>query len=418
MLAFWAVVAVFIIITFAFLLPPLFRTQDTSEVVALGDLTVSVYQDQFDELDNDLKNQIISQEQYDLAKIDLEKNLLDDMEKAGQPDDLLKTPTSTSSLSNKIAAGLIIVAMPIASVVLYNAWGGGAAALDPDSVPLEVQNDQHEDDIEGMLNTLIVRLEEDPSDGEGWYMLGRTYQFLKRYPEAVVAFERSLPLGGNQSADLLANYADSIAMASNRVLTDKAIAALEQALEVDPEHVKSLWLLGTSAYQEQRYPKALEYWERLMLVLPAGSEEANTISANIGEVRSLMGLPPVASVEAPEPVSDVRIQGTVSLADEIAAKASPDDTVFVFARAASGSRMPLAIVRKQVKDIPFDFTLDDSMAMSAATKLSSVSQVIVSVRVSKTGNAMPQPGDLEGMSDVLDVMHSEPLNLLVDRVIE
>ncbi len=417
MLAFWAVVAVFIIITFAFLLPPLFRTQDTSEVVALGDLTVSVYQDQFDELDNDLKNQIISQEQYDLAKIDLEKNLLGDMEKAGQPDDLTKTPVS--SLSNKITAGLIIVAIPIASVVLYNTWGGGVAALDPDSVPLEVQNGQHEDDIEGMLNTLITRLEEDPSDGEGWYMLGRTYQFLKRYPEAVTAFERSLPLGGNQSADLLANYADSIAMASNRVLTDKAIAALEQALTVDSEHVKSLWLLGTSAYQEQRYPKALEYWERLMRVLPPDSQEANTISANIGEVRSIMGLPAVTSVEAAESLmNDVRIQGTVSLADEIAAKASPEDTVFVFARAANGSRMPLAIVRKQVKDLPFDFTLDDSMAMSAATKLSSVSQVIVSVRVSKTGNAMPQPGDLEGMSDVLDVAHSEPLSLLVDRIIE
>jgi len=425
MLGFWAIVAIFIAITFAFLLPPLLRTRDTSGIVARKDLTVTVYQDQFAELENDLKNEVISQDQYDQAKVDLEKNLLEDIGKADQADEIEKA--KSSPLGNKIAAGIIIACVPIFSVTLYNAWGGGAAALDPESVPQEVKNEQHKDDIEGMLNSLIARLKEDPTDGEGWYMLGKTYQFLKKYPEAVDAFERSLPLGGSQNADVLASYADAIAMAANRNLTDKAINVLKQAIQIDPNHVKSLWLVGTAAYQEKNYPEALEYWERLVKVLPPGSDEANQITANIGEVRSLMGMPPMANVSAAPAtvstttspaISNARIQGTVSLGGAVASQASPEDTVFVFARAASGPRMPLAIVRKQVKDIPFDFTLDDSLAMNPSMKLSSVPKVVVGARVSKTGNAIPQPGDLEVMSSALDVSGSAPLNLVINEVIK
>lgn len=418
MLVFWAIVAVFVVITFAFLLPPLFKARDTSGIVSRKDLTVTVYQDQFSELDNDLKNETISQDQYNQAKVDLEKNLLDDMGKAEKLDKVDSAPIS--AISNKVVAGLIVLVIPISSVILYNTWGGGVAALDPESIPQEVKNQQHKDDIDGMLDGLITRLDEDPTDGESWYMLARTYQYLKRYPEAITAFERALPLGGNQSADVLSSYADSIAMASNRVLTDKAIAALELALEVDPVHIKSLWLLGTSAYQEKRLPDALKYWERLVQVLPADSEEAKKISTNIGEVRALMGMAPMPNVTAPAPVavSDVSIQGNVSLSPELISLASPEDTVFVFARSSTGSRMPLAIIRKQVKDLPFSFTLDDSLAMNVSMRLSSVSHVIVGARVSKTGNAMPQPGDLEGVSDVLTVSQSPTIDLVIRNEIK
>jgi len=430
MLGFWAIVAIFVAITLAFLLPPLLRRSDTSDVVARKELTITVYQDQFAELDNDLKNAVISQDQYDQAKIDLEKNLLEDIGKADQLDALEKT--KPSPLSNKIAAGIIIAVVPIFSVSLYQAWGGGAAAIDPESVPPEVKNEQHQQDIKGMVDSLVARLEADPSDGEGWYMLGKTYQFQKQYAEAVKAFERSLPLGGSMNADVLASYADAIAMASNRTLTQKAVDVLKQAIQIDPKHVKSLWLVGTAAYQEKNYPEALEYWQRLLKVLPEGSDEANQISANVAEVRSLMGMSPLANVSAmpstpttePAPVqasvaiSNAKIQGTVSLGGAVASKAAPEDTVFVFARAANGPRMPLAIVRKQVKDIPFDFTLDDSLAMNPSMKLSSVPKVVVSARVSKTGNAMPQPGDLEGISNVLDVGNSQPLTLVINKVIQ
>jgi len=433
MFGFWAIAAVFVLVTLAFLLPPLFKKSKVSSVVARKDLTVTVYQDQFSELENDLKNQIISEDQYTQAKTDLEKNLLEDMGKAEKLDEI--ETSSQSPLSSKIAAGLVIVAVPIASLSLYGLWGAGAEAIAPDSIPEEVkiakQKHNQKETIENMLVQLETRLKEDPTDGEGWFMLARSYQFLKRYDDAVMAFEKSLPLGGSQSADVLSSFADAIAMASDRQLTDKAVSVLKQALAIDPNHVKSLWLVGTAAYQNKNNQEALEYWERLYAILPPGSDDANQIAMNLGEVRSLLGLPPMdkntfsrpqqPTAAAPaamvEPMSDVRVQGTVSLSGAVASKASPEDVVFVFARAASGPRMPLAIVRKQVKDIPFDFSLDDSLAMNPSMKISSVPNVIVGARISKTGNAMPQPGDLQGMSGVISTSGNQPISLVIKEVI-
>jgi hypothetical protein len=97
------------------------------------------------------------------------------------------------------------------------------------------------------------------------------------------------------------------------------------------------------------------------------------------------------------------VSGEVRLSDALKASVSPDDTVFVFARAVDGPKMPLAIVRKQVRDLPLQFELDDSSAMSPATRLSTAQRVVVGARVSKSGSATPQPGDLQGMSPVVDV---------------
>jgi len=429
MLAFWAVVAVLVAIALVLLLPPLLKKRDTSGVVARKDLTVTVYQDQYNELENDLNNGTISQEQYDQAKIDLEKNLLEDVGKASRQDEAENAGGDTSQLANRISAAFIFLAVPVLTVSLYNLWGGGIEAIAPESIPeeerLAKQQHNQKESIQAMLAQLEERLRVDPNDGEGWFMLAKSYQFLKRYDDAVKAYAQTLPLGGNQSADVLSAYADAIAMASNRTLTEEAVNVLKQALQIDPRHIKSLWLVGTAAYQQQNYNEALKYWERLYVVLEPGSDDANQIAMNIGEVRSLLGMPPMSEsqmssvTQAPEPVeSDARIQGTVSLSGEIASQASPEDIVFVFARAASGPRMPLAIIRKQVKDIPFDFTLDDSLAMNPSMKLSSVPQVIVGARISKTGNAMPQPGDLEGITAALNVSANDPVSLVINKIIQ
>ena len=430
MLGFWAVVAVLIVIALAFLLPPLLKNRNSSSVVARKDLTATVYQDQFNELENDLKNGTISQEQFDSAKIDLEKNLLEDIGKAEKLD--AQEKSKSFSASGRIAAGVISICVPILTLLLYSHWGAGVEGIAPETIPEseQIAKQQHnqKETIQKMLGQLEEKLKENPDDGEGWFMLARSYQFLKRYDDSVKAFERSLPLGGSQSADVLSSYADAIAMAAGRQLTPKAIQVLEQAIQLEPDHIKSLWLLGTAAYQNKDYPEALKYWEKLYAVLPHGSEDQQQIATNIGEIRSLMGMPPMPEQSAmptsnqqqlaANDISNARIQGRVSLAGVVAGKASPEDTVFVFARAVSGPRMPLAIIRKKVKDIPFEFTLDDSLAMNPSMRLSSVSDVIVGARVSKTGNAMPQVGDLEGMSNSLSVSANEVVNLVIDRVIK
>jgi len=425
MLAFWAIVAVFVVITLALLLPPLLKSREVKGVVARKDLTITVYKDQFDELENDLKNNTITEEQYKKAKIDLEKNLLEDVDKAEKQDEL---KVDVSQTSNKIVAAFIVIFVPVISVSLYSLWGAGVEGIAPETIPEETrlaqQQHNQQESMEAMLQQLEDRLKVDPNDGESWFMLARSYAFLQRFDDSVAAYKKTLQLGGDQSAEVLSSYADVLAMAAGRRLTDEAIAVLQKATEINPSHIKSLWLLGTAAHQNQDYNTSLKYWERLYSLLEPGSDDQNQMVDTINQTRNQLGMPPfevtkvIPATPADQQVSDVRIQGTVSLSDEMNAKVDDSDTVFVFARAASGPRMPLAIIRKQVKDMPFDFTLDDSLAMNPSMKLSSVSQVVVSARISKTGDAMPQAGDLQGASSVLSVGTRDPIALVIDSVVQ
>lgn len=179
--------------------------------------------------------------------------------------------------------------------------------------------------------------------------------------------------------------------------------------------------MGTAAYQDQNFQAAMEFWQRLYDALPADSKDREQIAANINEVRSNMGLQPITVTPAQPAMSssaagNASIRGTVSLGGAVANKAAPEDTVFVFARAAQGPRMPLAIVRKQVKDLPFDFELNDSMAMNPSMKLSAFPTVVVGARISKSGNAMPQPGDLEGFSSEVSTVGTNEVNLTINRL--
>ncbi len=418
MVVFGVIAAAMIIAALAFVLPPLLRKRVDDKVVAHKELMVTVYQDQLRELENDLKNGIISDDQYQQAKADIEHNLLADVE--------LAEARAAAAVKNKTSRGtavVIAIFLPVMAVGLYMNWGAGSAGLDPESATPQVNAEQHQQqDIEQLLQQLRARLETQPDDLEGWYMLGRTYQFLRRFDEAVAAFDKALQLGGDRSADVLSSYADALAMANGRYLTPEAIALLERALKADPFHPKSLWLAGTAAYQEQEYTTALQYWERLLTILPPGSEDARQILANIDQTRSLAGLPPRAEASpvtppAPESAQPVVLTGRVMLDPALRERVNPEDTVFVFARAAQGPRMPLAIVRRQAKDLPFEFRLDDSMAMNPQMPLSRFAHVVVGARISKTGDAMPQPGDLEGYSGMINLADAQPIQLVIDTEI-
>ena len=194
----------------------------------------------------------------------------------------------------------------------------------------------------------------------------------------------------------------------------KSLELIERALKADPTHWKALALAGTAAFNRKDYKGAVAYWERMKATVPPGSPIAGSIDASIAEARELGGLQaqPGARQVRPRPsprrrrrrvprpqaatLPGATIGGTVSLAPALAARAAPTDTVFIFARASEGPRMPLAILRKQVKDLPVAFTLDDSMAMAPNFALSNFPSVIVGARISKSGNASPQSGDLEG----------------------
>ena len=270
--------------------------------------------------------------------------------------------------------------------------------------------------IEAMTGKLVARLKEQPDDAEGWAMLGRSYTVLGRHPEALPAYERAVALRADD-AQLLADYADSLAVKNQRVLAGEPMKWVEKALKIDPRNVKALALAGTNAFVGKDYAGAVKYWEQVIQFGPADSGYVQQVQAGLTEARELAGLPPVAgkpagataatpaatalpapAAQPPVSLSNKQVSGTVSLAPALAKQAGPEDTLFVFARGPDGKGMPLAILRRQVKDLPLQFTLDDSTAMSPAAKISGVSSVVVSARISKTGEAFPQAGDLSGQT--------------------
>jgi cytochrome c-type biogenesis protein CcmH len=311
---------------------------------------------------------------------------------------------------------VVALAVPICSVSIYLVLGSPqglnpnrASAAQAQASPHELSQGQ----IESMAASLAQRLESNPDDVEGWVMLARTYSALGRFDQAVTAYakaEARFPT----NAQLLADYADSLAMAQGQTLRGKPEVLIQRALAADGNNLKALALAGSVEFEKQDFAKAAEYWKRILPLLPADSEMGNSVRASIKEAEDKQGGAPslptaVAKAEQageakpseaskPAAAKSERLSGTIKLAPALAARAAPDDTVFVLARPAQGSRMPLAAVRVKVRDLPLEFSFDDSMAMSPAAKLSDFDSVVVAARVTKSGNVMPQPGDLEGVS--------------------
>ena len=286
-----------------------------------------------------------------------------------------------------------------------------AAGNSTQTAPQAVTREQ----VTAMVDKLAARMQAQPDDPEGWNMLGRSYMNLGRVDEALVAFQRALKIKP-ADANVLTEYADALAVKNGRTLDGEPTALLDRALKLEPDNLKALALAGTAAFNRGDFATAVTHWERVVQIGPADGQLVEMARSGVAEARARgkvaaaaaaitpAATPPSASAApaaagAPGP----GITGTVRLSAALQSQAAPEDTVFIFARPAQGARMPLAIVRKQVKDLPFDFKLDDSQAMSPAAKLSGATRVIVGARISKSGQAMPQPGDLEGLSAPVDV---------------
>lgn len=254
--------------------------------------------------------------------------------------------------------------------------------------------------IETMIQRLVDRLKAAPEDAEGWSMLARAYTALGRHSDALPAYKRVLQLRPN-NAQALVDYADGLGVANNRSLDGEPAQLIAQALKIDPGNVKALSLSGTVAFNKGEYAAAADLWERAIKSADPASDFTRQLQGAVNEARQRAGQPPQAPVAAAVAASGASISGRVTLSAELKGKVSPEDTVFIFARAAQGPRIPLAILRKKVSDLPLDFKLDDSLAMSPSAKLSGAAEVVVGARVSKSGDAMPRPGDWQGISSAV-----------------
>lgn len=239
-----------------------------------------------------------------------------------------------------------------------------------------------------VLAKLKARTEADPEDGDAWLALAQSYRSQRDFTAASAAYAKAQSLLP-PDADLLADYADAMAAAQDRRLDGEPIALVEQALQIDSDHPKALWLAATAALQRGDNAQAKTHWRHLQRLLPIDSPDRRIIDRNLAALDGQSMDPAPAQADSAAPAM---VRGRVDISPELRARVSDEDTVFIFARAADGPPMPLAVLRKQVRDLPFEFSLDDSLAMQPQLKLSGFEQVMLGARVSRSGTVTQQPG--------------------------
>lgn len=383
--------AIMALVAMLFVALPLLRHRKPDVAPAQDAANVAIYSDQIAELENDLSNGLLSQAQFDLAKPELERRLLQDV-----PVSFAEKPATQSARWFGVTLSLLV---PLLAVGIYFQLGAPDAINAPAAVDQTAS--EHNQEIEAILPQLLQHLQNQPDDIAAWKNLGRALLALQRFDEAAQAFEKITQITPN-SAAAFADYADSLGMAQGQKLAGKPTQVIAQALKLDPKNPKALYLSGFASIEAGNLKEAIKHWETLLAQLPPEQRGVDTLREKIADLKQQAGLasPTAEAATAVKPTdgATVTISGQARLSPALKSQASPEDTVFVFARAVQGPKMPLALMRVQVKDLPVEFKLDDSMAMSPQMKLSNFPDVVIVARVSKSGTAITQPGDLEGVS--------------------
>ena len=402
-----------LVLALVLVLPALLNANGGNKYPAKGaaDANLSVLRSQLTQLDADFEAGVINHDQLALAKGEIERRAL---EEESAP---VLSVAPAKSTRTAWVLGLI---MPLLALGIYG-FLGNIQALDPANLQAKAETDPTPEQIEAMVSAFAARLEAVPAsetpDPKAWEMLARSYAAMQRFPDANKAYKRAVELNpGN--AQLLADHADVLAMMQSQSMVGEPTRLFERALVLDPNNVKALALAGSAAFERKDFAKAIQFWSKAQGLAPPGSDFAKGLASSVEEVRLASGQtgPPAAAKSAPTPNSaSASIQGMVSLSPAMKSNVAPDDTVFIFARAAQGPRMPLAILKRKASELPITFTLDDSTAMADELKLSKFELVVVGARVSKSGNALPQSGDLVGQSVPVKAGDGK-LTLVIDSV--
>ena len=397
---FWAIAILLVVATLAVLVVPLLRAAPPRVRPAESDAAAAIYRDQSRQLDADAAAGVIDADERRAAHDEIVERL--GAELAATPD----SRTSSSTRAAWIAALALVALLPATALVFYLVLGN------PQALDANVARGRlAEPEIVAMVEKLAARMKAQPDDPKGWLLLGRSMGALQRYDESADAYAKAaerLP----SDVDVLADWADATAMAQGRKLAGKPSEIVQRALALNPKHLKSLALAASAAMERRDDKAAIGYWNRLLAELPPDSDYARDVRGTIAQLGGTAATPQ----EPPKAAAAGRISGRVSVAAEIASRVPPQATLFVYARAAKGPRMPLAILRATARDLPLDFVLDDSMAMQSGATLSSATAVVVEARLSASGQAAPSSGDLSGESAVV-APGANNLSITINRIV-
>jgi len=402
------IVSALILIAFGFILPPLWR-KPALLAADLDQRNILIAQHRLAELKENRRLGGLSQAQYDEQLADLEQALSDDLD--------IKSNVSLASSQGRWVIYVLVVAVPVLAGWLYFTLGNYPAvshsaemAVDPDTLK--------QAEVNKMVEGLAEKMKANPDDAQGWLMLGRSYKVLEQHGKAVDAFAHAYQLLGDQ-AEIMLLYADALAFVNDKNLTGKPAELVFKALALEPDNMNALWLGGMAKAQQGDTATAITLWKKLEALLPPGSESQQEIQGLLAKVESASpqaAAQPDAAPTANVPGAAITVQ--VSLAPELQKSATPGDTVFVYAQALSGPKMPLAIVRKQVSDLPLTASLDDTMAMMPNMKLSNFAEVKLLARISKSGNAMSQSGDMIGSIDQVALTDKNSHTIIINGTVK
>jgi len=432
---FWIISALLILIAFAFLIPPMLRKQE-SDSEARRQQNILIANEQLEELETRYENGEIDKNDYEQGREELEVTLYANV----KDDDAL---AGTSSRKPVLSVLLVILIIPLISILFYLKIGNplfttaldsreiAAEAMKKPDVPRKADGTP---DIDAMVAGLQKKMEQNPDNAKGWFMLGRSYMVLKRYPDAVSAYEKALKLMP-ESANIMLSLADAMAMTTNGNISGRPAALINKALSLEPNNLTALWLGGMAARQQGDHVTAIKRWTKVLAQIsdPKEQQEVKALIAEAskqltGEQKDQLGLgseqlatalkTPVADQDKTTSQASTKqgITLNIALSPEMKTKANPNDLVFVYAKAMSGPPMPLAAAKVQVKDLPLKVVLTDEMAMIPSMKLSSFKQVKVGARVSKSGQPISQNGDL--YTEKPNVEIGQTVDLLINDVVK
>ena len=399
---FWIAASALLLVALAFLLLPILRGRRAQAEEDRTALNVALYEERLAELTAQHAAGTLSDAQLEAGRADAARELLEDTENSDSP--------KIAKLGRSVPL-IAAVLVPLVGYGLYMHWGAS------DKVQMARQFSEQPRTVGEMTAHLEQAVKDQPDSAEAWYFLGRTYMNQERPADAAKAFARVVELAGRQP-ELLGQWAQAQYFAGDRQWSEQLQALTDEALQADPQELTSLGLLGIAAYEEGRYQDAVRFWEQLVAALPENDPSREAIRGGIERARQQVdgGSGNAEAGEAPAAASTqaAALQIQVQLDPKVAETVSPEDSVFVFARAVNGPPVPLAAKRLTVGDLPATVTLSDADAMVPSLKISSVEQVTVMARVSRTGDATK--GEWMGQSEALETRGDKnAVRLMIDR---
>ena len=413
---FGALIVILIAVALAILIIPVLSRPGTGEALNRDQQNIQIAREKKAQLEEQLAQQQMTEDEYRAALADLETSLALDLER--------HQTLQSNQDAGRWVIWLFAAMVPVLSIYMYWQLGEYRVIENPQLVQAQPRQTVGHGDggeapsIEEMIAKVVERLQQQPDDKAGWFILGRTYMTLQRYDEAVTAFQRSYEINQQEPTrepSIMLALADALAMTRDGDMTGEPDQLVKQALQLVPRDPTALWLAGLAAEQAGRNREAYDYWTALLPLLNDDVQSQNEVRTLLLALKQKQPDLPNLDFSLQRPTPGVNV--SVDLDPQFADQADADDSVFIYAKAASGPPMPLAARRIKVSDLPLQVSLSDSDAMMPQMKLSGFDQVIVGARISKSGNPLAQSGDLYAESSVIDHKRFDGVvQISIDRV--